>query len=386
MARTSGAFLFLVGLTISMVSGTQAFADAPVPTDLDSRASLSIDVPLSPEADAEKLHLEVAYWTLSSASGAFDSGTVEKLASLSSVPVQLFELEGHDIKDEPIRQPQSLDLWKTLKKRLKAIRIPSELVSFRNAIVPPADHEIRMGVVTGTYRLVTSSIVWFGSSGIHPMQAASMVLLQTAMTVIHSAYGSTFDRLFSKSFPRFKESVTQGTSLARRMIYSWFWAEAYRLISTGANGMSPVLSVHGQLAILGFLVTSGLGDALSSTTRQQAFESDKELSRKVSFLSFVVLAPLSMAGLAGLGGPPLINLGFYSINGGDLAMLTGYTAMIVAMRAAPSFVGRAAEVLSRVIPSRELLTTLRVQLKKACDRLLSPFSQESLRLRRLVEA
>ncbi len=181
----------------------------------------------------------------------------------------------------------------------------------------PIPQEVSLALIMGSWRGLTAGLIWFNSFGVSTTLAVGLTLFQVGLVLVHSLWQRWFDHLFASG-------AGQLTQYFRRQAYSLFLTEVLRFLAGSANGADSVLSLRGQTQILLYLATVGTGDVLLSTARVRAFSADPVLSSRLSFLSFLVLAPLTLADFSGVG-RHFCDIGCYPVRDTTVAILVFYS-------------------------------------------------------------
>ena len=203
----------------------------------------------------------------------------------------------------------------------------------------PVQQEVALTAIMASWRGLTAGFIWFNSIGVSTTLAFGLTLFQITLVVIHGLWQRWFDHFFAMSFSDPNQATSQIIQYFRRQGYSLFLTEVLRFLSGPANGAEPLLSLRGQLQIVLFLATVGTGDALLSSARARAFGGDAVLNSRLSFLSFMVLAPLTLADFSGVG-RHFCDIGCYPIRDTTLAILVFYCTSAGLVTYRPEWVER----------------------------------------------
>ncbi len=188
----------------------------------------------------------------------------------------------------------------------------------------PIPQEVSLALIMGSWRGLTAGLIWFNSFGVSTTLAVGLTLFQVALVLVHSLWQRWFDHFFACGFSDSVRPAGQLTQYFRRQAYSLLLTEVLRFLCGTANGADSILSLRGQTQILLYLATVGTGDVLLSTARVRAFSTDPMLNSRLSFLSFLVLAPLTLADFSGVG-RHFCDIGCYPVRDTTVAILVFYS-------------------------------------------------------------
>jgi hypothetical protein len=162
---------------------------------------------------------------------------LQKILSDSGHPLQILELTDSEadssleiLNDRYHREPQSIfDGYNFEKYKINPQSLRSwvadtfePLRHLKQAYQKPTSKEKYIGITTGIYRGVTTTIVSYIQSGINPLQAAGIGIIQTLYYTLTTTYGATIGRALSLNFP--DPINTERTSIAaettRRFLFA----------------------------------------------------------------------------------------------------------------------------------------------------------------------
>jgi hypothetical protein len=288
----------------------------------------------------------------------------------------------------------------TIRLRLELNQIPHETVlisdsevegveralvkikkTVKGAWVKPEPSEIKLGTVMSLYRLGISSYVWFAASSIPTEVAVALTLFQTSLTAIFSITGRTADKLFSARFMKGDYTASSRHQFIRRQLFGLLISE---LILLGALGPKQLATLEAQARLLANSILLGTGDAVFANVRHNTYSNHPKTYARLGFLGFTILAPIALMDLIGMGGPTLVDVGFYQLKASAIAMVGVYTGLIAAMKLIPEKLQALLDLPSRYIAPfkkfRESLVSSKIIsscgrfIKKMTNPLRSPSS------------
>ncbi len=344
--------------------------------------SLSFDLPL-PDGSKETAHFEVS-WKEAENLTAEDLAALKMVQAASENPIQM--LESSD-------ETQGESVWATVKSQVANSGIPAEqhvvpaeaqkgffgwikrkFPGFGKYIEVPSTSELTMGAVTCVVRGTMSSMVWMNSTHLSSEAIAGMIVFQTALSAFHTVFGATVDKFMTAKIGKVDEKTSRGWQFVRRLVYNSFWTECMKFAASGANGRAPAWTLEGQLSVLGYILTTGAGDAMLGSTRASAY-SDRVTAQRVAFLGFLVMAPIQLMDFSGVSKDIIFNFGSYEITGTTTAMLMAYHALISSIHNAPesiAYVVALPELWWR--SGRKQVGKITTKLKGFCDLLFKTAS------------
>ncbi len=252
----------------------------------------------------------------------------------------------------------------------------------KKPILKPTREEVYLGIVRGFWSGVSSTYVYFFKmKGLTPEIAAGMAVLQTVLSVTHSVWARTFDRVFLTRLADGKERVNPRTEFFRRQVYSIFLNELFRWIAGEANGIPPLFSIHGQLNVLTFVALSDTGAALLSGARARAYAQNPKANARFNFLSFILTAPICFMEANHVSNHVLMSIGFYDLTDTSVLLLATNLALTAAVKYVPKKVSWLLVDLPELIKNRaqQSFAEVKAFLKKpSCSGLLSSQDDEPL--------
>ncbi len=259
--------------------------------------------------------------------------------------------------------PSELNRGKILEE--KSPTIFSEL---KKAFKKPGAHEVRTGVIIGSFRAVFSFTTWFATPGISPLLATGIATFQTSLTTFHATFARSMANVFKVNLSSPGGVAARSkTVTARRLAYGLIITELTRVITGTPPGFDPMNSWAGQAQ----LVTLSLGftalDSLVMSARDDAFLGSPRHFARLNLINFMFLTPWTLLDTAGTF-PVLLDLSIYKVRASTFGMLATYFTFYGSLRLAPD---KVAKFLDSVFdPIENSLGKIKRKFGERCGNLL----------------